>query len=283
MTSNRYNLRAARGYKPVWIDPQEVSDRIDLLVNKYRYTYASLSEHTGLPKDTICRLRRKDHARVKKATSDKVMRVPLRYNFDRVTDKGIIVSVGAARRIEAMQLRGFTLQKIHELCGVDIKILQTIRDGKKPTLQVATHNRIGEAHRSTLLLPDPKGAHAQRTRREALRKGYQPSGVWNDIDDPDELPESISNPDFDETVNRMRTLRARGFLVIQMEENSGISKGNISKMTHGTYTSCKPSTLAKLQRMCETLEQLPDPKGREHDEARRTAARKGWKNLVESG
>lgn len=98
-----------------------------------------------------------------------------------------VPSLGARRRVQALQALGWSRQRIAEEAGwTSSGALRYVT--RSDTMTRATFDRILAAYeRLCMMRPDDMGA--DRARTWAKRHGYAPPLAWTDIDDPDELPD----------------------------------------------------------------------------------------------
>lgn len=110
-----------------------------------------------------------------------------RRKWDAANGRGYTVpSLGARRRIEALQALGWSRQRIAEEAGwTSSGALRYVT--RSETMTRATHDRIADAYeRLCMKYPDTQGA--ARARTWAKRHGHAPPLAWDDIDDIDEKP-----------------------------------------------------------------------------------------------
>lgn len=95
-------------------------------------------------------------------------------------------SIGSQRRIRALQAIGYGRDRIAKEIGWN--------DGgamthllRSESLLATTAERISDVY-ERLSMTVPEGAGPSRARTWARRHGYAPPLAWDDIDDPDELP-----------------------------------------------------------------------------------------------
>lgn len=281
-SSNRYNQRVRAGQTVEWIhDTTPVADRINLLRTEYGYTFRQIAKAAGVSTHSIDTWL-KGPERIKRSSVEKVMRIPLEYQLQGRKPQSSRPAVGAQRRIHAMFLRGFTEEGISRLCEVNPKTIHQIRVGRCRTIQQRTHDSIETAFNRSLLLSDPQGRFADRSRRVAREERYLPYGVWDNIDDPGCRPEEDEIPTYDddfllEAIRRSRTLAARGFTIGEIADASSVPRPLLYKVLHGKKKKLPDDTAKKVHSGCDLLEPLPDPVGGFANRTRTIAKKNGWR------
>lgn len=101
-----------------------------------------------------------------------------------------IPSIGARRRVQALQRLGWSLRAISREAGYEgsTTVLSALIRGDHDSIFRDTHDAIAAAYeRLSMRLPTPSSGVA-RARNAAEKKGYAPPLAWDCIDDPDERP-----------------------------------------------------------------------------------------------
>lgn len=261
------------------VDPTEALERIDLLQKKYHWTIKAIAAETGIPLGSIQRwVRPQTQPRsLHRRHVHKLFLLPLAPYSEGLTDRSRVDATPYLRRVQAMSYRGFTAADIAKLCDLSDHVIRELLKGDHEVIEWRSANRIRAGFIHSLTLSDPEGAHADRTRKDARKRGYLPAGVWDDIDDPDCEPDSLQEPELQEAVERARSLAARGFQMASLARDSGISKANFYQFLYGNSLRATPETIKKINRVCDEYEVLPDPVGPQADKARTLAGRKGWR------
>jgi hypothetical protein len=117
-----------------------------------------------------------------------------RRKWDALNGRGYTVpSLGARRRIQALQVMGWSRQRIAEAAGWTTSGALRYVD-RSDTITRRTHERIAEAYERIAMTPPPDEMAARRARTWAKKYGYHPPLAWDDIDDPDETPAGAYRP-----------------------------------------------------------------------------------------
>lgn len=272
-----YKFRSQQAGTPNRMLPADNAiKKVRKLRDIYGWTFDDVVHQTGLSASQVRRWYTGDASTIQERSLRKLMRLPDRKLKRGEGNRLRVPAEGASRRLQAMAKRGFTLGWASRHCSLSDRHLGEIRSGKVEFIHPDTHEEIVKLSNLSLTLEDPQGRYADRTRSLAEQKGWQPLGVWVNIDDPHDEPETPMEPELNALVARLKKLQARGFLLSQMARTAGTSPSTLSKILLGRFTSVRTNNLNRLYKICDTLEPLPDPEGSEHDECRRKAASRGW-------
>lgn len=98
---------------------------------------------------------------------------------------GQIGAYGASRRLRALAALGWTLDALAARCGVGFSTLAAVRAGTTTRVGVPLAHRIEAVYDELCMVPGP----SVPARRHAARAGWAPPLAWDDIDDPDAVPD----------------------------------------------------------------------------------------------
>lgn len=186
------------------------------------------------------------------------------------------MKVGAERRIRAMFYRGFDTDRISQLTGLDQPTVEQIADGSWDVSE-REFDAVRSGFTTTLCLETPKDKPAKQAQAVASKKGWQPFGVWSDIDDPDCEPEQILDPDTEAAMLKMRELVAMGWNIKAIAKTSGINSSNAYEIIYGRSGRClRQVTLDKIEDGYRKLKDLSPPEGYHADKSRQLAKDNGW-------
>lgn len=165
------------------VPTEEVLNHIELLHNKYGHTLSGIGRAAGLTPSTVVRMYRDKNRTCTQTTARLILSVKPQPD----KQQSLVPSVGAHRRIKALQYMGWTIQQIGEMLGVS----------SRRVCNILNINRIlWETHEDLKTIYDSHcmtfGGHT-RTSTLSKTKGYHPPMAWLDIDDPDEIPIEIDN------------------------------------------------------------------------------------------
>lgn len=261
-----------------------VARHIKALRNDYGWTYEAIAEESGVSSRSL----RHWSSGTGRASADKVSKVlsvPLEHMTVRNSKVGIIEKIGIERRLQAAALRGFSSRWFADRAGTSSSTITRLRDGDSRVENVLseTARHIREAYTSSLLLPEPEGEHADKVREHARKKGWLPSGVWSDIDDPQCVPESVNDPVTEAAMIKLRILFARGFAMKQVAARGKINHSNAFDILYDRGNKkIRQVTQDKIDNVFRELSQEPDPEGYNALKNRKLAKERGWDRLLES-
>lgn len=147
-----------------------------------------------------------------------------------------VSTVGAIRRIQALQVLGWSVPVIAERCGINHRQLYGL--DRYPTCYMRTHRTIAEVYEQLAdrLPPETTKSErisATRARRHAQRQGWAAPDRWLDIDDPNEQPDPGYRPVLhrpaDETALEVDHLLGLGVSIHQIARQLGVTVGAIEK------------------------------------------------------
>lgn len=261
-----------------------VARHIKSLREDYGWTFEAIAEESGISSRSL-RNWSAGTGRANNDKIDKVMSVPLEHMNVRNSKVGIIEKIGIERRLQAAALRGFSSRWFADRANTSPSTITRLRDRDSRVENVLseTARKIREAYTSSLLLPEPEGVDADKVREHAKSKGWLPSGVWSDIDDPQCIPESLNDPVTEAAMIKLRKLFARGFAMKQVAARGKINHSNAFDILYDRGNkSIRQVTQDKINAVYEELSQVPDPEGYNAEKNRRLARERGWDLLLES-
>lgn len=212
-----YERDAVRGYVP----SGPVRDRIALLRTR-GYSLTQLAQATGLSEPSLlCK-----YDTVQKATAMKVFAVPVPKKFREST--GWVPAVGTARRIRALMALGHTQTSLAIQVGVGHRQLSQVSRQEQVTSAMA--RRVAELYDQLMFTPGT----SEFVRRFAKRNGWVPPLAWDDIDDPNEVPDVGERnrraeiaEDVAEKRERVAQLTRMGLSAGEIAERLGVTKRHV--------------------------------------------------------
>lgn len=99
---------------------------------------------------------------------------------------GLVPAIGAARRLQALALAGYEAVDVAARMGVHREQIRRWRNPIAPTISRRRHNDIAALARQL----DGTVGPSRRARTIAHGEGWQPLAAWDDIDNPDEQPQT---------------------------------------------------------------------------------------------
>lgn len=243
-----------------------VTQHIRRLCEKYDWTYEAIASVSGVPPR---RVRHWASGRMGVGAS-KVLEIPLR----RMRSELVLVhSIGSTRRLQDLCLRGFTVEAVEELTGIDGATLLSIRSGHTTEVSIKVADEVRRAHAAMMLLPEPVNEKVTAT---AKRRGFLPIGVWDDVDDPECKPDSTAPPEVEESMSKLRQMYARGFTIKELAERVRLNQSNLLDIMYGKNQAVRKPTVEKIRRLFDEVSKLPDPEGFYADRNRRLSQERGW-------
>lgn len=103
-------------------------------------------------------------------------------------DAPTVPAVGTLRRIQALHALGWTGPQIAEAAGLPVNTLRSVYYHQVRVVRAGTAQRVADAF-DRLAMSRPEGKYANRARAMAERRGWPPPLAWDDIDDPNEIPD----------------------------------------------------------------------------------------------
>lgn len=100
-------------------------------------------------------------------------------------------SIGAQRRLQGLAWLGWDGALIASRLGVSRQAVYKLRAGLTSSTQAATSRKLDAVFRELCSRPRPVGKQAERARKLARTNGWLSPWVWDDIDDPHELPKGL--------------------------------------------------------------------------------------------
>lgn len=240
----------------------------------------------GFHINTLSRWRQNKTQRVSVATLKKIRSV-------RTEPEHIRDATGTVRRLQAMQLRGFSSTALDEISKGQIshRTIRLLVTGKQPTVTVRVYDVVRHLMHSTTFMEEPTGRYADTVRRTAQRNGYLPFGVWDNIDDPSCIPDKAVTSELEgvsmppetlEAVTRCRSLASRGFQITELAVQADVPKSTLYKIIYGERPGTKREVVDKILAACDEFEPRPDPEGPLANKTRTIAAQRGWTATMDS-
>lgn len=100
-----------------------------------------------------------------------------------------VPALGAARRIQGLNLLGWNMRDIAREAGVSVDTISRVAHNHTSNLQNAANQAITAATKALVRRRPPEGRYAAGTRTRARQHGWTPLMEWDDIDDPTEQPD----------------------------------------------------------------------------------------------
>jgi hypothetical protein len=133
--------------------------------------------------------------RIGRHTEHAILTIPL----NEITGNRWVKATGARRRLQALHALGYSFERIARECKSAKQLMATIARNDREWLTADMDRRIREVYdQLSMKLPDAATPHLQvgitKSRNRAQQLGWAPPLAWNDIDNPDEQPTGIHDP-----------------------------------------------------------------------------------------
>lgn len=119
--------------------------------------------------------------RILKMTEQKVFAIPM--PREALTTCAPVDGVGTSRRLHALMALGYSTAMIGEELGTPQNAVSAM--AKREFVTAATRAAVAELFERWCMTPGP----SEITRRRARMSGYAPPLAWDDIDDPNAVPD----------------------------------------------------------------------------------------------
>lgn len=193
-------------------------------------TLRHLSDATGLSMTTIKRILRGSDKYVYSGTAEAILSCTPQRPDAQPHIEALVPTVGIARRLQALQVIGYTTQAISELIGYQYKTTPLLIHARKPYVEVGTARKVDEVYRRLMLTPAPHSRAADRARRRAVRHGWASALAWDgiDIDNPAAVPNPGEAVKLS-TVDQILELREDGYTDPEIAERLGLKLDSIQQ------------------------------------------------------
>lgn len=230
----RYRQQAYGRWKP-WADADDVRAH---LRNLHRHiAYDTVADLAGVPRRAIWAILygqkgKPQPTRVRTTTAQKLYAVTA--DLDRLPGHVRITAVGSSRRLQALAVRGWSSRQVSERMGVPRwQVERLLTDAVIVAVEQA---RAVRAVTARLFDQDPpQTTRAERhsvslVRNRAKRNGWVPLAAWDDIDDPDAVPDlGLHTPRSYAVAENAEELERQGLTPEQVAERLGIKRDSIGR------------------------------------------------------
>lgn len=181
---------------------------------------------SGVDETVIVRMLRGDQSRIHWTTEEALLGVSAPEGGWAPRSDGMIPSVGAMRRLQALGVQGYSPSVLAEESGLDIKTIRMIQSGSRSKILISRNRAIRWLH-DRLWDTDPlalglRTGDVTRTRQHAQNQGWYPTEAWVDIDDPQCEP-TLGTPRYVALTEDARELmKTQGYTRSQAAERLGV-------------------------------------------------------------
>ena len=130
-------------------------------------------------------------------------------------------AIGSARRIQALYLAGWREKDMQD--GYGFRRCWEIANNPNGFVMVRNHRAIRELSRKL----HGKQGPSETTRTRARKRGWVPLAAWDNIDDPNELPDLGEQPARDAWLEDIADLAAAGVTLEEAARRVGRAVGTV--------------------------------------------------------
>lgn len=211
LCAQHYRCSPNRGY----INSARVKSRLNELHDAGR-SWREVARMVGMTEQGLYYLLDRD--RVRKGTATKIMWAA----ETELSRTALVDATGTVRRVNALAAVGWPKRAQAERLGISFRRLSALQ--KQSQVCVDTAIRVSSLFEELAMKPGP----SDWSRMNARSKGWPPPLAWDDIDDPDERPDtgSVERVAYPELYREKRGL-GRSFMQIAAEE--GIAPDSLER------------------------------------------------------
>lgn len=180
LAAKRWRTRRALGYATGPVPSGPVREHIQRLT-RHGFLPYSIARAAGLTQTAISRIETGEHLTTRRSTATAILAITPHVIFATAGDCQKVPAYASQRRLRALAALGWRLEDIDaHMEGQRAKAINgnTWVYGK-------VHRRIAAVYEELSGSLGP----SDRTRRQALARGFAPPLAWDDIDDPGERPD----------------------------------------------------------------------------------------------
>lgn len=188
----RYNKRRVamieRGEWQPWADAAPVRQRV-LSLRDQGWSVESIADVAGVSTCNLYVLLNEDKPRVRATFAEKILSG--QFDISRLEPWAKVDSTGTRRRLQALMVLGWSATTLAGRLGMDRSFVRKVMTGPRVRVFAARAVRALFEEISTTRPPETaryERAMATRTRRYAKQRGWVPAMAWDDIDDPEAVP-----------------------------------------------------------------------------------------------
>lgn len=189
-----------------------------LALNQAGFSWCHIAKLAGLTEQGVYGIR--DGKRCHRSTEAKILAIP---TPTPLSGSGRINAVGSQRRIRALQALGWTQRNLEDRLGLHPRRLSIVL--VRPKVYTPMARMISQVYDELSMTPGP----SSRTKALARNKGWHPPLCWDDIDDPDEIP-NTGEPTHVSAAERIAELQDLGITnICAIASRLGVKPGSIER------------------------------------------------------
>lgn len=180
------------------------------------YTIGLIAQATGIRKATLQRQMDGTRGAISHSTAGRIM-AATGLDFD---GGGFVPSTGTHRRLRALTCMGWSMPAVAARCEVRESTLHALRDPAHRFTRPLYAKAVAAVYDELSTQRGPSQYAATR----ALRRGWLPPQVWDDIDDPDENPLAETDEDVVDEVAVLRAMAGDRVLITRAERTEALRR-----------------------------------------------------------
>lgn len=188
-----------------------------------------MASRTGIEVARVERIRQGWHKQIRAYNAAKILRVPIPAELRDYNDDAHVPAVGTTRRLQALQVVGYTREMMSDVCGVHRDTLTLLTLSRRSLVKASTAVAVQDMFTALSMDFPPDTLASKRARNKAQRQGWSPPLAWDDdIDNPDAEPQF---PPDDKNVwyEDYKMLRDRGMAHREIAQRMGIERKSLTQ------------------------------------------------------
>ncbi|MCX4809051.1 hypothetical protein OG601_47045 [Streptomyces sp. NBC_01239] len=169
--------------RPGLIDATPARRHLDQL--NATMTWLQIAEATGCHVDNLRHIASGRRAQIRRGTLNQILAV----QAEAPVPGKYVDATGTRRRLQALRAIGHSSKAVAAVAGTTTARLQLISTGAQPTVRQRLAEKVAKAFVALHQTAAPAGAGTTIARRYAMKHGWAPPGAWDDIDDPNAVPD----------------------------------------------------------------------------------------------
>ncbi|MEU8902134.1 hypothetical protein [Streptomyces mirabilis] len=169
--------------QPALVDATPGRERLNLL--QRTMTWAQICAATGCESHNLQFIADGRRNKIRRVTLNKILAV----QPEAPAPGKYVDSTGIRRRIQALRAIGWSARIIADKADSAEVRIQLICSGEQPTVRHFLAVKILKVFVELHQTPAPAGRSATRAKNHALANGWAPPAAWDDIDDPNAVPD----------------------------------------------------------------------------------------------
>ncbi len=168
------------------IDSTQVRGHIERLTAR-GWTQEQIAAAAGVNQTTVSGIMSRPGSQVRRSTAAAIFDVRL----DQLAPvpRGLVDATGTRRRLQALMALGYPIPEVARRVGAGESSLQQTVEGRWARIKSVTATKVARVYRHLSTVPAPPSRFAEQARNEAMANGWYGPMAWDDIDDPECVPD----------------------------------------------------------------------------------------------